>query len=417
MIIKGTIVQSLSLNEVKVFPHGGIRLDKDGIVLEVIENVPANTKEEVKDYGDKLIMQSFCDMHLHAPQYPMLGMGMDLPLIEWLNTYTFKTESAFKDLSFAREVYSRLAKKLIKNGTTRVCMFSSLHEEATIVLMEELEKAGVTGYVGKVNMDRNSPVECSETTLESEQATLKFLEDSKKFKNLKPILTPRFTPSCTNELMEWLGKLAKEKNLLVQSHLSENLAEGDWVRSLHPDCTHYYQSYLKYGLWKEKTLMAHCVHSDDEERKAIKEHDVYVVHCADSNINLCSGVCPVRVYLNEGAHVVLGSDIAGGSLLPMYQNIQQSIKASKIYNIYQGKEYPFLSVNEAFYLGTSAAQLYFDAGVGFAKGHKLHAIVVDDSSFSPSTRPLSLQERFERAIYNMNEENILAVYSEGKEVP
>lgn len=59
-------------------------------------------------------------MHLHAPQYPMLGMGMDLPLLDWLNTYTFKTEARFADTDYARRVYRRLAGDLITNGTTRV---------------------------------------------------------------------------------------------------------------------------------------------------------------------------------------------------------------------------------------------------------------------------------------------------------
>ena len=90
------------------------------------------------------------------PQYPMLGMGMDLPLLDWLNAYAFPTEARFADTGYAREIYSRLARELIANGTTRVCMFSSLHTDATLILMEELEKAGVTGYVGKVNMDRNA---------------------------------------------------------------------------------------------------------------------------------------------------------------------------------------------------------------------------------------------------------------------
>ncbi len=416
MILKGTIVQSLSLNEVKIIKDGGILINDEGVVLDILEKIDEYTEEEIIDYGDKLIMQSFADMHLHGPQYPMVGMGMDLPLIEWLNTYTFKNESKFKDEAYARQVYAKLAKDLIDHGTTRVAMFSSLHEAATIILMEELEKAGVTGYVGKVNMDRNSTPELNETTEESKKDTLKFLEDSKKFKYIKPILTPRFTPSCTDNLMEWLGELAKKENLYVQSHLSENISEGEWVKSLAPDCDHYYKSYLKYGLWKDRTLMAHCVHSDEEERIAIKDYNVVVVHCADSNTNLVSGVCPVRVYLNEGAWVVLGSDIAGGSMLPMYKNIQQTIKTSKIYNYYNGEELPFLSVNEAFYLATSSAQKYFDAGEGFAIGHKLHAIVVDDSDFCPSTRPLDLQERFERAIYMMEKDNIIAVYSEGRKV-
>ena len=259
-IIKGNIIESISLKEVRLISNGGILIDENGTIVEVLEKIPENTSYEIEDYGDKLIMQSFCDMHLHAPQYPMLGMGMDLPLIDWLNNYAFKVESAFKDVDFARKIYKNLAQELIRNGTTRVCMFSSLHVDATLVLMEELEKAGVTGYVGKVNMDRNSVPELSETSEESYEETLRWIKESKRFKHIKPIITPRFTPSVTNELMEKLGKFAKEQNLLVQSHLSENHGEIECVKELHPDCEQYWETYFKYGMWKEKTLMAHCVH-------------------------------------------------------------------------------------------------------------------------------------------------------------
>ena len=196
-------------------------------------------------------------MHLHAPQYPMLGMGMDLPLLEWLNAYTFQTEERFADLDYARRVYRRLAEELIANGTTRVVMFSSRHADATLVLMEELERAGVCGCVGKVNMDRNSGV-AQETTETSMAETLRWL-DGCRFDHVKPILTPRFTPSCSDELMAFLGRLARERDLPVQSHLSENLDEVAWVRRLHPDCGRYWETYEKFGLWKEGTLMAHCV--------------------------------------------------------------------------------------------------------------------------------------------------------------
>ena len=158
---------------------------------------PVESYTTLVDYGQALVMQSFADMHLHAPQYPMLGMGMDLPLLEWLNTYTFPTEARFADTDYARRIYSRLATDLITNGTTRVCMFSSLHTDATLVLMDELERAGVTGYVGKVNMDRNGlPGILQETTEESVRETLRWLEGC-HFDHVKPILTPRFTPSCT----------------------------------------------------------------------------------------------------------------------------------------------------------------------------------------------------------------------------
>ena len=165
-VLKGHIVHAPALGHMDITENGFLVLE-DGVIAGVYDTLPAQYAAAlVRDYGDKLIMQSFADMHLHAPQYPMLGMGMDLPLLDWLNTYTFPTESRFADSDYARRTYRRLASDLITNGTTRVCMFSSLHTEATWILMEELEKAvfatlhrGVTkitasgGYTGEpVNM-------------------------------------------------------------------------------------------------------------------------------------------------------------------------------------------------------------------------------------------------------------------------
>ena len=415
-ILKGNLVSAPSLGALDIVEHGCLVLDDGGAVLSVERSAPQGADAEVFDYGDALILPSFVDMHLHAPQYPMLGMGMDLPLIDWLNTYTFKTEARFADNDYARRIYRRLASDLITNGTTRVCMFSSLHTDATLILMEELEKAGVTGYVGKVNMDRNGGEHLQETTEESMRETLRWLEECARFEHVKPIITPRFTPSCTNELMAWLGKLAQERGLYVQSHLSENRGEIAWVKELHPDCAQYWETYAKYGLWKDHTVMAHCVHSDARECAAMRGHGVVVAHCAGSNINLCSGVSPVREMLQQGIWVTLGSDIAGGALLPMYKVITMSIRASKIKRIETDWSEDFLTVPEAYYLGSASGHRYFGAQGCFAAGEKLHAVVVDDSDFIESTRSLNVRERFERAIYMMHRHNIVSVWSEGKNV-
>ena len=411
-IIKGNIISADEIGKLNIFENSYL-VAKDGRIAGIFKELPNEFKnEKIDDFGDALVMQSFSDMHLHAPQYPMLGMGMDLPLLDWLNTYTFPTEAHFKDKRLARKIYRDLAKKLIENGTTRVAMFSSLHLGSTIVLMEELEKAGVCGYVGKVNMDRNSPEELCEGTAKSVRDTLKWIELSKKFNNVKPIITPRFTPSCTNKLMKRLGEIAKEYNLPIQSHLSENTGEIAWVKELHPDTDLYYESYVKYGLWNDRTLMAHCVHSNDKERKAIKDAGVYVVHCASSNENLTSGYAPIRKMLNEGMRVVLGSDIAGGDHLSMFDVVASSIRASKARDIMDDWKTPFLTPEEAFYLGTSAANSFFDEKPGFAKGNELHALVLDDSKLM-SVRPLSISERFQRAIYLRQKDAIKAVYSKG----
>ena len=413
-VLHGNILTVPTLGKLEAVKDGYIVLNADGVIEGVFETLPERFKKgQLADYGDALIMQSFCDMHLHAPQYPMLGMGMDLPLLDWLNTYTFRTEARFADTDYARMHYRQFAERLVGYGTTRVCMFSSIHADATLVLMEELERAGISGCVGKVNMDRNSPDYYCETAEESKRETLRWLDACGRFTQVKPIITPRFTPSCSDGLMEWLGKIANERNLPVQSHLSENTSEIEWVRSLHPDCAQYWETYAKYGLWKNDTLMAHCVHSDEREREAIREHGVTVVHCADSNTNLSSGVAPIRTMLDEGLKVVLGSDIAGGAHLSMLNVIQMSIRASKYKRIESGWQTPFLSVAEGYYLGTTAGALYFGARPGFQKGDKLHAVVIDDREY-PDTARLSLRERFDRAVYIAEPKDIVAVYGEGK---
>ncbi|OQB25475.1 MAG: Guanine deaminase [Firmicutes bacterium ADurb.Bin182] len=412
-ILKGNIIHAPVFGALEVLADGYIVL-KDGVIEGLFRELPEEfSAGDVTDYADKLIVPSFSDMHLHAPQYPQLGMGLDLQLLEWLQKYTFVTEARFSDTEYAKRVYSKLAGNLVMNGTTRVSAYSSLHREATLVLMDELEKSGITGYVGKVNMDRNSPDNLRETTEESLRETRIWIEESlKRFKNIKPIITPRFTPSCSNKLMEGLGKLAAEYGLPVQSHLSENVDEVNWVKELHPDCEEYWQTYDKYGLFGSRTLMGHCVYSSKTERAAMKRNGVWVVHNPDSNINIASGVASVRIMLNEGLNVVLGSDIAGGASLSMMRIITGAIKTSKRNWLLTDKKEPFLTVAEAFYLATSAGARYFGVGPGFAKGDKLHALVLDDSAF-PETLHSDPAQRLERILYMGDDRQIKERYSEG----
>ena len=410
-VLRGNIICTPAMGKLETVERGWLGLE-DGVVRGIWASPPEDWRQvPEEDYGEGLILPSFADLHLHAPQYPMLGMGMDLPLLDWLNAYTFRTEERFADTDYARRVYRRLAEDLIRGGTTRVAMFSSRHTEATWVLMEELERAGVTGYVGKVNMDRNAGV-TQETTEQSMEETLRWL-DGCHWEHIKPMLTPRFTPACSDELMAWLGRLAAERDLPVQSHLSENSGEIAWVKELHPDCQQYWETYAKYGLWRPGTLMAHCVFSDEREQAAMAAHGVTAVHCAASNVNLCSGTASVREMLDRGVSVALGSDIAGGDQLEMSRVVVMSIRASKLRQMETGAA--FLTVPEAFYLGSAAGHAVLGGG-GLEAGRPLHAMVVDESRFPEPARPLSLAERFERAVYLMGRGDIRAVYSEGRKV-
>ena len=415
-ILKGNIVSAPVCGRLDVTEHGYL-IAENGVITGVYPVLPEQyAGAAVEDYGDDLIVQSFADLHLHGAQYPMLGMGMDRPLLDWLNAYAFPTEARFADTDYARTVYRQLAHELAARGTTRVFMFASLHTDATLILMDELEKAGITCYVGKVNMDRNAaPGVLEESTEESMGETVRWLEACGDFQHVKPMLTPRFTPSCTDELMAFLGKLAAERDLPVQSHLSENRAEMDWVHQLHPDCKQYCETYAKYGLWNGRTVMAHCVWSDERERQAMKDAGVTVVHCADSNQNICSGVAPVRVMLNEGLKVALGSDIAGGDHLDMFDVVTSAIRASKARRMMDDWQTPFLTVAEGWYLGTSAGAAYFGEKPGFAAGNPLHAMVLADNTL-PQPRPLTPAERLERAVYRRQEGAVRAVWSAGRKI-
>ena len=388
--LKGNILEALSPDTLGIHPNSYLVLE-DGRVAGIYPVLPDNiTEAQVEDFGDALILQSFADMHLHGPQYEFMGTGMDRPLLQWLDAYAFPTEARYANIDYAREKYRILAHDLIQNGTTRVCMFSSLHTDATLILMEELEKAGVTGYVGKVNMDRNAPPYLCETTEESERETLRWLEKCKRFTLVKPILTPRFAPSCSPELLSFLGKLKEERDLPVQSHLSENTGEIALVAQLFPDCRQYWEVYDKYGLFDSKTLMAHCVHSDKRERAAMRMRGVHPVHCASSNNSLMSGISPVADMLREGQAVCLGSDVSGGTTLQ-----SQAI-----------------SIEQAYYMATGAGQAFLGHGIGLKEGESLHAIVLDDTGL-PKLPNITLRERLLRAVYRLDDRHIRAVYSEG----
>ena len=212
-----------------------------------------------------------------------------------------------------------------------------------------------------------------------------------------------------------MGKLAAERDLPVQSHLSENGAEMDWVRQLHPDCRQYWETYKKYGLWNDRTVMAHCVWSDERERQAMKDAGVTVVHCADSNQNLCSGVAPVRRMLDEGVKVALGSDIAGGDHLDLFDVTAAAVRASKARRMMDDWSTPFLTVAEGWYLATSAGAEFFGEQPGFAAGNSLHAIVLADDTL-PQPRTLTPAERLERAVYRRQEGAVQAVWSAGRKI-
>ena len=393
---------------------------RDGIIELCCGALPDSAKElPLHDYRGKLVFPGMVDLHIHAPQYAFRGLGSDMELLEWLEHYAFPEEAKYGDLRYAYKAYSLFAQALRNSATTRAVIFSSLHRDATVLLMDKMEESGLVSYVGKVNMDRNAPDDLIETTEESYRATERILrETAGRYRNTMPILTPRFVPSCTDELLNRLGWLAEKEDVPVQSHLSENPEEIRWVAELCPDSRFYGEVYDRYGLFGNSTptVMAHCVHSTDEEIALMKERGVYIAHCPASNMNVGSGIAPISRYLSEGLRVGLGSDIAGGHTVSLFTAMVEAMQLSRLYRRHIDNRYKPLTFAQALYTATKGGGQFFGKAGSFERGYEFDAIVIDDSAL-PHPQPLTLAQRAERAVWLSGDKTgLIAKYVRGNKI-
>ena len=347
-------------------------------------------------------------------------MYMDLELLDWLNTVTFPEESRYSDPDYAAKAYTIFADDIKKSATTRASVFGTLHVEASELLMDLMEKTGLRTFIGKVNMDRNGSATLQEkSAVVSVRDTVRWLTDTAgKYENVKPILTPRFTPSCTDELMTGLAEIQRTYCLPVQSHLSENRSEIAWVKELCPGTSFYGEAYDQFGLFGGEncpTIMAHCVYSSDAEISLMKKRNVFIAHCPQSNTNLSSGIAPARRYLDEGLHLGLGTDIAGGHSLSMLRAVADAIQVSKLrWRLVDDTLKP-LSLEEAFYMATMGGGAFFGKVGSFLEGYEFDALILDDSSLR-HPQHLSARERLERLIYLSDDHCITGKYVSGNKI-
>lgn len=419
-ILKGSICYSETPEKLITVENG--YLVCDGMhVVGVYEKLPEQYNDiPVNEYEDCIIIPGLCDLHTHAPQFSFRALGSELELLDWLNTYTFPEESKYSDLDYARKAYDVFVDAVKQSATTRACIFATLHSPATVTLMEKMEHSGIVSYVGKVGMDRNSPdILRQESAQAAYISTRQWIINTKdRLQNTKPIITPRFIPTCSDDLMYKLKELQEEFSLPVQSHLSENKEEISWVGELRPQCQTYSHAYEHFGLFggeNTPTVMAHCVWCDDEEIELMKKNQVFVAHCPQSNFNLASGIAPIRKFMKHGVNVGLGSDIAGGSHLSIFRAMSDTIQASKLYWRLVDQEHKALTLNEAFYLGTEGGGRFFGKVGSFKKGYEFDAVIIDDRSI-PTTNPLTVKERLARIIFCSDDSNIRAKYVRGEKV-
>ena len=416
IVLKGDIIWTESPDGFRYQENGYLAVE-DGLVRGVYASAPEG-EYELLDFTGSIIAPGLSDLHVHAPQHQFAGLFMDEELLEWLNAHTFPYEARFSDTGYAEKAYRSFVSELGSGATTRAAVFATIHRKSSLILMRQMESAGLRGYVGKVSMDRNSPdilIEGTDEAIAEEEA---FLDEASHFSKVLPIITPRFIPSCSDRLLEWLGDTARDRRLPVQSHLDENLSEVEWVRELCPWSRSYADAYSRFGLLGDSpTIMAHVVWPTEEEMDLLSKRDVYVAHSPSSNTNLRSGIAPVRRFLDKGIHVGLATDAAGGSSLSMLRMVTDAVQVSKLRSRYVDDSDKPLRFSEAFYLASKGGGSFFGKVGSFETGYDADIIVLDDGAFPSVLRSeLSVPERLEMHAYRHSEAPVAAKFVRGERI-
>ncbi|MFT3774955.1 MAG: amidohydrolase family protein [Minicystis sp.] len=382
-----------------------------------------------------VLLPGLVDLHIHAPQWPQLGTGLDVPLEEWLFRYTFPLEARCADPAFSGPVWRDLVGTLLRHGTTTAVYFATNDRAATTALAAEAARQGQRAYVGRVAMDHPegtpawyrdpSPaagVAVSAASIEEIRAV-----DAGRGLVL-PIVTPRFTPACTDALLEGLGELAAAEGVLVQTHCSES----DWAHGYARERfgTTDTVALDQFGLLREGTVLAHANHVTDDDAARIRALRAGIAHCPLSNAYFADAVLPVRRLLAAGTRIGLGTDVAGGASPGLLRQCHDAVTVSRMLRDGVDRDRPraergvadsAIDVVTAFWLATAGGAAVLGAPVGLIEvGRRFDAVLVDTTSRAGSLRvwpeiddPARI---FEKVVRLAGPAEIIAVWVDGRRV-
>jgi len=377
MIDDPTIVGSEAAHQ---YYEDGMLVIEDGRVLAAgnrrdIE--PTLTKStKIIDHSGSLLVPGFIDTHIHFPQLDMIA-SFGEQLLDWLEKYTFPEEAKFLDPAHAEECAQFFLNELLRNGTTTALVYGTVHKESCDALFSEAYKRGMRIVAGKALMDRNVPDSVRDTALSSDADNRELIKKWHGKGRLGYAVTPRFAPACSDEQLTLAGKLLEEiPDLLMHTHLSENVSEINWVNELYPDSKGYLDAYAKFGLLTNRSVFAHCVHLENEEYQRMAEADAAISFCPTSNLFLGSGLFHLKEAEKYGLKVGLGTDVGAGTSFSLLQTMNE---AYKVCHLKGDKLTPYKS----FYLATlgGAKALNMSDKVGnFCTGKEADFLVLDKAS-------------------------------------
>jgi guanine deaminase len=444
--VLGTYMHAPTLGEVEVVESALIEVGTSGAIDRILRPDDPDYKTRCQSATNKgclsqlgegqYLLPGLVDLHVHAPQWPQMGKALDVPLNRWLQEHTFPLEARYEDCGFASRVYESLVSALLANGTTSALYFATIHQESSILLGQICLEYGQRAFVGKVAMD--NPDQCPDFYCEPSAsagiaATEAFINGVKALPNnrsglVQPVVTPRFIPSCTDEMLHGLGSLASQYDCHVQTHCSESDWEHQYVldRFGRSDT----QCLADFGLATDKSVYAHANMIGETDLAILHEAGVGIAHCPMSNVYFSNAVFPARRVLEAGINVGLGTDIAGGPSPSVLVNAHMAVSMSRALEdgvdgtltaASRGVADSRISYQEAFWMATTGGGLALKTDVGvFKPGYYFDAIVVDlDAEGSNVVMWPELdgaEDLLQKIVFNANRQNICKVWVNGQTV-
>jgi guanine deaminase len=317
-------------------PQAGLRQEDDGLLIidggHVVEAGPAAAllarfpALPVADWRGHLLLPGFVDTHVHAPQQDVIA-SFGAELLDWLNRYTFPAEARFADPAHSAAAMGRFTEALLAAGTTTALCFATVHDHAARHLLEAGAARGLQLIGGAVWMDQHCPPALVVPPAQSAAETEALIADWHGRGRAQVALTPRFVPSCTPASLRLAGELAaRYPTLPIQSHVAENRAEVAWVAALFPEARSYLEVYDRFGLLRERSVYAHCIHLDAADRALLAARGASAAFCPSSNLFLGSGLFDLKATVAAGAKVGLGSDVGGGTSFSALRTLGDAYK-------------------------------------------------------------------------------------------
>lgn len=290
----------------------------------------AHPAVRIKDMGTHLISPGFVDAHVHYPQTGIIA-SWGKRLIDWLNTYTFPEEMRFSDPAHAGEVAGRYLDLVLSNGTTSVCTYCTIHPASVDAIFAAAQARGMRIWAGKTCMDRNAPDGLRDTAQSAYDDSRALLHRWHGVDRLSYVVTPRFSPTSSRDQLQALGALwAEHPDCLMQTHLSEQVDEIAWVRSLFPEARDYLDTYERAGLLGPGAVYGHAIHLEAREIARFRETGAALVHCPTSNTFIGSGLFETECHAAAGQPVGLATDTGGGSSFSMLRTMAAAYEVGQL---------------------------------------------------------------------------------------